>query len=179
MENIKVTTYSASNPLSLDGAKLHLNILDDSFDTIITSYLESSLQMLYKETNILVEGAAKGYLQDASDFTIPIGEVDTVAIYYYDSAGSRQTLSTSDYTVTDGYFTEIRIDNEPTTDDRMYPYEVEVTTLAATNPMITQALRMIVADFFETRQTNEMGAYKEVSRSTRHQLDLISKRFYL
>jgi hypothetical protein len=180
MQNIKITTYPQSNPLTLAGAKLHLNILDDSFDVLIQSYLDSASMLLYKETNILIEGVATGFLIDATDFTVPVAEVDTLAIYYYNAANARTLLSSDDYTVNFGAFTDVRIDVVPNTyTDRIYPYEVEITTLGANDPMITQGLRMIVGDFFRNRESNEVGAIKKVSRSTKWQLDLLSKRFYL
>ena len=180
MQNIKITTYPQSNPLTLAGAKLHLNILDDSFDVLIQSYLDSSAMLLYKETNILIDGVAIGFLVDSSDFTVPVSEVDTLAIYYYNAANVRTLLSSDDYTVNFGSFTDVRIDVVPSFySDRMYPYEVEITTLGANDPMITQGLRMIVGDFFNNREANEFGLIREVSRTTKWQLDLLSKRFYL
>ena len=179
MENIKITSYTGTSPLLLDGAKLHLNILDDSFDTIIQSYIDAANQLLYSETNILIDGSAMGYLRGSDPFTVPIGDVDTLAIYYYDSANTRTLLDTDDYTVTYGAYTEVVIDTIPNVYDRLYPYEVEITTKEATDPSIIQCLRMIVGDFFESRQSTEMGTHSEVSRTTRWQLDLISKRFNL
>lgn len=177
MQNISITTYTQTDAITLAQAKAHLNILDDSFDTLIGDYITAAHVFLYQETSILVDGAAKGYFKKFEDFYIPLGVIDTVAVYYYDSSETRQTLSTSNYRLIEGKFCDVELVTEPTSlSDREYPYEVEVTTTANTNPMVTQALRMIVADFFETRQSNEVGAIKKVSRATQWQLDLISLR---
>ena len=177
MQNIVITAYPQTDAITLADAKAHLNILDDSFDTLISDYITAAHVFLYQETSILVDGAAKGYFKKFEDFYIPLGVVDTVAIYYYDSSETRQTLSTDNYRLIEGKFCDVELVTEPTSlSDREYPYEVEITTLANDNPMVTQTLRMIVADFFETRQTNEMGSVKEVSRSTKWMIDLISLR---
>lgn len=176
LENIKINTYSQTDGITLAEAKAHLNILDDSFDTLITDYIATGNRMLYQETSILLNGTATAFLSEFKDFLIPMGVVSSIAIYYYNAQNTRTLLSTDNYTVTEGKFWEVEMDTEPTTYDRKYPYEVEITTGVNADAMVTQTLRMIVADLFETRQSNEIGAIKQVSRSTKHQLDLISMR---
>lgn len=179
VSNLKIETYTSTNGITRDDAKLHLRIYDDSFDTEIDSYIDSAHVMLYQETGILVSGVLKGYMTSLLDCYLPLGLVSSVAIYYYDSSNVRTLLSASNYIVTLGKTPHIEFtETEPSVYDRAYPYEIEVTTSTNDNPMITQALRMIVSDFYENRQSNVVGASvnRKVSRATQWQLDLISHR---
>ena len=179
INNVKITTNTTSYGLTIAEAKEHLNILDDSFDSIIDEYIKSAHKMLYNEANILPSGVLKGYLSTMSDFIVPYGPVSSVAVYYYDSDNVRTLLADTNYILVDGYYTLVEfIGTEPTAYDRAYPYEVEITTSANTDPMVKQCLRMIVADMFEDRQSNVIGASvnREVSRATKWQITQVSKR---
>jgi len=171
---LQVTSFTNTLALSLADAKLHLNILDTSFDDLITDYLASAHQMLYKETSILVDGTAVGYLKKLDDFVIDVRDVSTVVVKYYDANNTLQTWASSNYIVTDN-IVEVT-GTAPTLYDRDLPVQVTITTTTQTNPMVVQALRMIMGDLFESRQTNEAGSFKELSRTTAYQLSLISKR---
>jgi len=174
LQKIKVTSYANTLALSLADAKLHLNILDTSFDDLITDYLASAHQMLYAETSILVDGTAVGYLKELKDFVIDVRDISTVVLKYYDANNTLQTWANTNYIVTDNV---VEITGSlPATYGRDYPIQVTVTTTTQTNPMVVQALRMIMGDLFESRQTNEAGSFKELSRTTAYQLSLISKR---
>lgn len=177
LQNITQTTSTASDDyiLSLSDAKLHLNILDTSFDDLITDYLAAAHQQLFNETGILISATATGQLKELNDFYIDIYSINSIAVKYYDSNNDLQTWPSSNYIV-NGQWVEI-IGSEPTTYDREYPYVVEITTATSTNPMVVQALRMLVSDMFETRQTNVSGSSVNVNeRATKWQLNLISKK---
>ena len=173
---LRVTSYANTKALSLADAKLHLNILDTSFDDLISAYITSAHQFLYNETSILVDGTAVGYLESLDDFIIDVRDVSTVVIKYYDANNTLQTWDSSNYIVTDN-IVEIT-GTAPTLYDRDLPVQVTVTTTTQTNPMVVQALRMIMGDLFEMRQSSVQGniSIKELSRTTAWQLSLISKR---
>ena len=179
-QNTQITTFTpeVNWALTLAEAKLHLNILDTSFDDLIEDYIAAAHVFLYQETNILVKGVATGYMCDLDDFTVNVHPMESIVIKYYDSANDIQTWASSNYIVNGGKFPDVEILNAPTVYDRTWPYVIEITTAANTNPMVTQALRMIVGDLFETRQTNVMGASlsRVMSRTTEYQLSLISQR---
>lgn len=176
LENIKQTSYTASvdYALSQADAKLHLNILDTSFDTLIDDYLAAAHQMLYNETSIMIAATVTGQLAVLSDFYIDIFEVDSIVIKYYNAANTLVVYDAANYIV-NGQNVEITGD-APTTFDRDYPYVVEITTASSTNPMVTQALRMIMGDFFENRQTDTAGSSSSFSRATKWQLNLLNQR---
>jgi len=176
LENIKQTSYTASGDYALSqaDAKLHLNILDTSFDALIDDYLAAAHQMLYNETSIMISATVTGQLDVLCDFYIDIFEVDSIVIKYYNAANTLVVYDAANYIV-NGQNVEI-IGTEPTTYDRDYPYVVEITTASSTNPMVTQALRMIMGDFFENRQTDTAGSASSFSRATKWQLNLLNQR---
>lgn len=176
LENIKQTSYTASvdYALSKADAKLHLNILDTSFDDLIDDYLAAAHQMLFAETGLLLKATATGQLDVLCDFFIDIYNVDSIVIKYYNASNVLTVYDAANY-ILNGQNVEI-IGDEPTTYDRDYPYVVEITTAASSDPMNAQCLRMIMGDLFESRQTNVMGSNSQLSRTTKWQLDLVSKR---
>ena len=179
IRNKKITSYTpvVNWALTLVEAKRHLNILDDSFDDLINDYIASSHVMLYNEAAILVKGAVTGYMDMWQDFRVDVAPVDTVAIYYYDAANTRTLLDSSKYIWNNGLYSYIEIlDNAPNLNDRDWPIDIEITTLANSDSMVKQALRMMVADMFEMRQNEIIGSVKQLSRGTQYQISLVSQR---
>lgn len=179
LQNIHITAETSTWALTRDEAKLHLNILDTSYDNLIDDYIESAHRMLYQEASVLVDGTATGYFSEWEDIVIPLGGVSSIAVYYYNTSNVRTLLDPSNYTLTLGKIPRIEVgDTEPDTYDRDFPYEIDITCGVNTNSMVKQALRMLVADLFESRQTNVQGASvnREMSRATDYQLSLVSCR---
>ena len=179
IRNKKITSYTPVEnwALTLVEAKRHLNILDTSFDDLINDYISSAHVMLYNEAAILVKGAVTGYMDMWQDFRVDVAPVDTVAIYYYDAANTRTLLDSSKYTWNNGLYSYIEIlDNAPNLNDRDWPIDIEITTLANSDAMVKQALRMMVADMFEMRQNEIIGSVKQLSRGTQYQISLVSQR---
>ena len=180
IRNKKITSYTPVEnwALTLVEAKRHLNILDDSFDDLINDYLASAHVWLYNETAIFVKGSILGYMQEWDDFRVDVAKVDTIAIYYYDLDNTRTLLSTENYHWNNGLYSYIELKgNLPSLYVKDFAIEVEITTLANTDPMVKQALRMLVADMFENRQNEILGSTgRIISRGTMYQLSLISQR---
>ena len=180
IRNKKITTYTPAENwgLTLVEAKRHLNILDDSFDDLINDYLASAHVWLYNETAILIKGEVLGYMQEWDDFRVDVAKVDTLAIYYYDLDNTRTLLSSSNYYWNNGLYSYIELKgNLPSLYVKDFAIEIEITTLANTDPMVKQALRMLVADMFENRQNEINGSTgRIITRGTMYQLSLISQR---
>jgi hypothetical protein len=180
IRNKKITSYTPVEnwALTLVEAKRHLNILDDSFDDLINDYLASAHVWLYNETAILIKGEVLGYMQEWDDFRVDVAKVDTLAIYYYDLDNTRTLLSSSNYHWNNGLYSYIELKgNLPSLYVKDFAIEIEITTLANTDPMVKQALRMLVADMFENRQNEILGSTgRIISRGTLYQLSLISQR---
>lgn len=179
IRNKKITSYTpvVNWALTLVEAKRHLNILDTSFDDLINDYISSAHVMLYNEAAILVKGAVTGYMDMWQDFRVDVAPVDTVAIYYYNAANTRTLLDSSKYIWNNGLYSYIEIlDNAPNLNDRDWPIDIEITTLANSDAMVKQALRMMVADMFEMRQNEIIGSVKQLSRGTQYQISLVSQR---
>ena len=180
IRNKKITSYTPVEnwALTLVEAKRHLNILDDSFDDLINDYLASAHVWLYNETAILIKGEVLGYMQEWDDFRVDVAKVDTLAIYYYDFDNTRTLLSSSNYHWNNGLYSYIELKgNLPSLYVKDFAIEIEITTLANTDPMVKQALRMLVADMFENRQNEINGSTgRIITRGTMYQLSLISQR---
>jgi hypothetical protein len=180
IRNKKITSYTPVEnwALTLVEAKRHLNILDDSFDDLINDYLASAHVWLYNETAILIKGEVLGYMQEWDDFRVDVAKVDTLAIYYYDLDNTRTLLSSSNYHWNNGLYSYIELKgNLPSLYVKDFAIEIEITTLANTDPMVKQALRMLVADMFENRQNEILGSTgRIISRGTMYQLSLVSQR---
>ena len=180
IRNKKITTYTPVENwgLTLAEAKRHLNILDDSFDDLINDYLASAHVWLYNETAILIKGEVLGYMQEWDDFRVDVAKVDTLAIYYYDIDNTRTLLSSENYYWNNGLYSYIELKgNIPSLYVKDFAIEIEITTLANTDPMVKQALRMLVADMFENRQNEINGSTgRIITRGTMYQLSLISQR---
>jgi hypothetical protein len=180
IRNKKITAYTLTQnwALTLVEAKRHLNIVDNSFDDLINDYLASAHVWLYNETAIFVKGSILGYMQEWDDFRVDVAKVDTIAIYYYDLDNTRTLLSTDLYYWNNGLYSYIEFKGSlPTLYVKDFAIEVEITTLANTDPMVKQALRMLVADMFENRQNEILGSTgRIISRGTMYQLSLISQR---
>ena len=180
IRNKKITTYTPVENwgLTLAEAKRHLNILDDSFDDLINDYLASAHVWLYNETAILIKGEVLGYMQEWDDFRVDVAKVDTLAIYYYDIDNTRTLLSSENYYWNNGLYSYIELKgNIPSLYVKDFAIEIEITTLANTDPMVKQALRMLVADMFENRQNEINGSTgRIITRGTMYQLSLVSQR---
>lgn len=180
IRNKKITSYTpeANWGLTLVEAKRHLNILDSSFDDLINDYITSAHLMLWNEAGLLIKGGVTGYMIEWDDFRIDVNPLDSFSIYYYDSNNTRTLLDSSKYIATNGLYSYVEMkDNLPNLYDRDFPIEIEITTLANTDDMIKQALRMIVADFFENRQSTIVGSnMHNLSRGTKFQMSMVSQR---
>ncbi len=180
IRNKKITSYTPSVNwgLTLVEAKRHLNILDTSFDDIINDYIASAHLMLWNEAGLLIKGGVTGYMTEWDDFRIDVNPLDSFSIYYYNSNNSRTLLDSSKYIATNGLYSYVEMkDNLPNLYDRDFPIEIEITTLANTDDMVTQALRMIVSDFFENRQSTIVGSnMHNLSRGTKFQMSMVSQR---
>jgi hypothetical protein len=117
-------------------------------------------------------------MQEWDDFRVDVAKVDTIAIYYYDLDNTRTLLNSSNYYWNNGLYSYIEFKGSlPTLYVKDFAIEVEITTLANTDPMVKQALRMLVADMFENRQNEILGSTgRIISRGTMYQLSLISQR---
>jgi len=179
MKNTYIQTNTTNFGLTLTEAKDHLNILDTSFDNLITEYITAAHDFLYQEASLLVDGVLVGSLERFENFYMDFGVVESVAVYYYNSSNVRTLYDSSNYTLVLAKIPYIEFtEPEPTVYNRKYPIEVEVTTSATVRPMVKQCLRMIVSDFFENRQSNVVGASvnRAVKRTTEYQIMSISYR---
>lgn len=175
----QVVSYPSTKALSVDEAKRHLNILDTSFDTLIGEYIYAAQQMLWKEANVIAAPMTfRRYYQSWDDFSFPYDPYTSVTITYRDESDDEQTLASADYKVYSGDFPVVISPTEqPALTDMVNPITLEVVSGYSTAPdMVKQCLRMIVADFFENRQSDAPGSISQLSRNTCYQISLITRR---
>lgn len=177
----KVSTAATTYGLTLQEAKDHLRIVDSSFDTQITDYLQAaSMQMLREAAVSPGDVVLKAYTKTWKDFEIflePIASVDSIK--YYDSNNTQQTLSTANYDVfLNGYPVKIDITSEPSLYDRPDAIEITITTGYVTTPEdVKHALRLMVKDMFDVPMENYKDLKREqFSLNTQRALSLINRR---
>lgn len=177
---MKLTTIPVTTAITLTEAKAHLNIAsgNTSFDTIITDHIEAAQSMLLYECNVLpAVGVVTFYVPNFDNVVLDVYEIDSIVVKYYDTDNALQTLSTGSYKFyANSYPYALEVTSEPGLYDRPDAVQVECTTLAQTDEMIKQVLKMIVADFFENRQNEVAMSTSVLSRATKYQMSLISKR---
>ena len=160
-----------------------MNLLDTSFDTIITSYIKTAEAMLFFEAKVLAAPTTLiGYLQFFSDQVIYMEPIETVVIKYQDVNDVEQTLAEgTDYLLFKNYPTRIEFLESPSLkDDFADPINITLTAGYTTEPLtpesVKQVLRFMVADYFENRQSDVIGSVSKLSRTTEDQISFISRR---
>lgn len=175
-----IDTATTTFALSRAEAKLHLNILDTSFDDLIDDYLGAAHDMLWREAGISAgDQTLVAYMKAWKDVEIPFERVSSItSIKYYDENNSQQTLSSANYSLYNNQHpTLIDIDSSPSLYDREDAIEIKIVTGYTVVPeAVKQVLRMMVADMFENRQSDHKGAVAQLSRATNYQMSLISRR---
>lgn len=175
---MELITAPTGTAITLDEAKEHLRILDDSFDTIITSHMEAAQVMMLNEASVLpFIGTVAFYEPRFDGIILDVSKIATIVVKYFDEDNNEQTLSTDNFDFfINAYPCSLDVTDGPSLFDRPDAVTVECTTTTSTDPMILQTLKMMVGDFFENRQTDVMGSVDQLSRATKYQLSLISKR---
>jgi uncharacterized phiE125 gp8 family phage protein len=166
----KLKTAAATTGISLAEAKAHMNI-DSSFtadDTLIEAYIDIAsdyvenymVRKLINQTWLLfLEQWPSGDYIELSFGT----STSVTSVKYTDSDGDQSTFSTDNYTVdTDSVPARIVLNNDaswPTASlSNSNPIEIEYVTgygaasTDITDVMITHALKMMVAHYYENRE---------------------------
>ena len=167
-------TAPVKYPISLKEAKEHLRIEigetaeDDYIDSLIAAATDKAEQFLHRR---LITQTWYYYLETwpAGDtIVIPFGKLQSVtSIKYKDEDGDESTWSSDEYIVdikTDPG--EIVLDyNESFPDDTLYPSNAITieflcgygTSGSDIDPMILSAMKLIISDLYENRETEIIG----------------------
>lgn len=180
-KTMQVKTPPSIKYLSTEEAKRHLQIASGEtfYDETINDYIEAAQIMLFEETNVMpAPSTLVEFKEGFEDFEIFVFPIESVVVKYMDSSKQEQTLPASSYVLDKRSFpASIEFESSPSLADIKDAVSVEITTGVVNNPMVKQCIRMLVADMFENRQGNSVGmTVQEMSRTTKHQLSLISKR---
>lgn len=161
----KVTTGPASEPLTREEMKLWLKVDTTADDDIVDALIESARTWVERHCNagLLPQTITETFdaWPEGREFELSVSPLRSVsAIYYLDSAGSQQTLSSSNYTV-DSYQRPARVQLKysqtwPTLYDQINSvsavYTVGYDAASAIPGPVLTAMRLAVADAYENRQ---------------------------
>lgn len=165
MSSWKVTTPPASEPVTRNEAKLWLKVDTTADDDIVDALIESARVWVERHCNIGLLPQTITEVYDAwptgRDFELTVTPLRAVsAVYYLDSAGAQQELSSSSYTV-DYFQRPARVQLKysqtwPTLYDEINSVSAVYTVgydaaSAIPGPVIT-AMKLAIADAYENRQ---------------------------
>ena len=173
----KLITAPVKQLITTDDAKTHLREDASANDAYIDDLVLSATSMFESETEKQLLTATWEYYLDAfpTVINLPYGPVQSVvSIKYYDTDGTEQTLSTSDYDVAiEGNIARIQSKTAgwPTTDeDTLNAVIVQYTAGYGDDPYdvpqdIISAVRLILGDLYDKREDFAMkrGYVKRVA----------------
>lgn len=168
---VTVTAAPTEEPLSLDDAKAHLNVLHDDDDDLIASHLAAARSHVETATGTrLCTQTVTARTDNWCDLArLPVAPVRALtSIAYVDAAGGAQTLSPSVY--------DARLEGlEPTVvlnAGRVWPARAPGSLItvtaevgygeAADQPQaVVQALKLLIAGFYADREGGSLSAAVE------------------
>jgi len=170
MGTLSLKTAPASEPISRAEAKLWLRVDHTTDDTVIDGLIKAARQHVEEFTHRQLITAVWYYKMDSFPTVIrlprcPLQSAD-LAITYYDTAGSLQTLGASNYTIltdrTPGEIHEAYSKSWPSTYSIPEAVTVEFkagygTTSTDVPEPIRVALRLLIADMYENREAQTTG----------------------
>lgn len=171
--NSRVETPGSMAGITLASFKIFLKWAPDdtSEDAVMTSCLVTTIKQAESYTRRVIDPATwRTYLQGFYDFTFDVAPVTvaSIAVKYYDSANTLQTLNTSLYEVTnrgnDDYASIEFTGTMPELYDRNEPVYVEYPAGYATYPDDLKDIIMHqAADYFESRTNDLPGSMDQVT----------------
>ena len=168
------TVAPATEPLSLGDAKLHLRVVSDDDDDLITALIQGARE--YVETFLRRQLVTATWAMTLDEFpdsdgdiTLPLPPLASVtSIAYVDGDGDDQTLDSANYTVhtncEPGKITLAYGESWPSTRDQ--PDAVTVTFVAgygaaaAVPAGIVAAIKLVLGDLYENREAAVLGTIR-------------------
>lgn len=168
------TVAPATEPLSLADAKLHLRVVSDDDDDLITALIQGARE--YVETFLRRQLVTATWAMTLDEFpdsdgdiTLPLPPLASVtSIAYVDGDGDDQTLDSANYTVhtncEPGKITLAYGESWPSTRDQ--PDAVTVTFVAgygaaaAVPAGIVAAIKLVLGDLYENREAAVLGTIR-------------------
>ena len=172
---IDVVTPAAAEPVSLDEAKAHLRITQDSDNLLIAGQVSAAREHIERVIGYPIVTTVLRATLDAwpATITLPRCPVSAVAqVEYTDTAGAAQVLPDSDYTVDlSGGGARIRPAYGKTWPAaRCEPAAIRVTYTAGRDvadvpPSLKAALLLIVGDLYENAEGQVVGSIIAVNQT--------------
>lgn len=162
----RTTTPPAGEPVTVAEVKSHTYIDHDDQDAEIEMLVAAARDHVERYCNVKIATQTVDVKCDSfDDFAyLPIGPVQSIsAITYIDTDGAEQTLATSVYELrADDLDGEVVLQYGQAWPARRVGTRITVTAVVgyeATPPAIKNALLLLVALGFESREAQEMGAF--------------------
>lgn len=179
----KVITAVVTEPVTLAQAKLHLRVDSSSDDDLITALISAAREMAEHHADrafaaATLEAAFDGFPEDDRFLVLPLGPVASVtSLKYDDAAGSEQTLSTSDYSLSSygpANTVNLTADAEwPSTEEAAESVRVRYVTPATCPKAAYAAMLLIIGHLYEHREAVAAGTVTEVPMGAKALLDTV------
>jgi uncharacterized phiE125 gp8 family phage protein len=159
-----VTVEPATEPVTLTEAKAQCRVDGSDEDTLITSYVKSSRQLVeeYTGTKLVSQTCVLRCSSFADLCDLPIAPIASVtSVTYLDTAGTEQTLSTDVYeAILTGLEPHIRLKvNQSWPSVRTASDAIRVTVTAGYSTVpepIRHAMLLCISAFFDGRATGDL-----------------------
>jgi uncharacterized phiE125 gp8 family phage protein len=172
-----VITGPASEPISLATAKAHLRVEVDDDNTYITALITAAREVAEISTkrsliSQTLEAKYTGWPESGEGIWLPRPPLTSVTgIYYYDTNGTEQTLSSSAYTVETAHAPGL-VSLKPSNawpgleSGRAIPVRVRYVAgyadAASVPAGITQGMLMLIAIWYEQRKSITPGTMSQI-----------------
>lgn len=170
----RLVTDATTEPLTVEEARTHLRVTDDTEDEYIERLITTARTYCERETDRAFLTSTWRMTLDWFPAVIHVRKpplISVTSITYYDTTGTSQTLSASNYTVDathePGRITPAYGLTWPSTQSRVGAVTVNYTAgygaAASAVPMpIKQAMLLLVGYWFNQRESAAQGASNEV-----------------
>ena len=178
-----LVTPAAVSPVSLDDMKEHLRVDGADENALIQAYINACASSLGSEgelgqalTTETWDESFKNPPKDVYLSVLPARSI--VSVTYYDRDNVQQTATLSDFTLySSDRWAFVRSDNWPGTYDRPDAITIRYTAGfgddAADVPLeVVQAVKLIVAHWYQNRENTSELNMKEIPRAASHLLGL-------
>lgn len=163
MHVVKPTHSAMTDVITLADLKLFLRVDHDDEDTTITTLGDAAVAWIedYCNRKFRTGASATFYLQRFRSACLAYGPVTSIQnVFYYDTAGVKQTLPTSKYYHEAPHNGSIMLyfhDVPDLEDYNAHPVEVQCAVGEAETEPIVQAVQMLVGHWYENRRTVVTG----------------------
>lgn len=186
MEKYVLITAPASEPISLNEAKLHLRVSNTLEDSVITNLIIVARQWVENYTwRPLITQTIDVVFDtlESKELIINKSPIQSVtSIKYIDQDGTEQTLDTNKYVVDLlGQPGRIKLDAIPNTKDTLNAYKIRIVcgyaNAASVPQLYKSAMLLLIGHLYENKQQVQSQTLSEIPFGIKVLLDSDSNRY--